>query len=61
MTRPRARVRKTITTRIRRIKEIRGGCNTPVLSLHFALTFHEHKHHPFIHENEHVNSILNVA
>jgi hypothetical protein len=61
MTRPRARVRKTITTRVRRIKETRGGCNTPVLSLHFALAFHEHKHHPFIHEHEHVNCILNVA
>ena len=34
---------------------IRGrGCNTLVLSMHFALAFHEHKHHPSIHEHEHV-------
>ena len=28
--------------------------NTLVLSMHFALAFHEHKHHPSIHEHEHV-------
>ena len=33
---------------------IRGrGCNTLVLSMHWALVFHEHKHHPSIHEHEH--------
>jgi len=32
------------------------GClyNTLVLSMHLALAFHEHKHHPSIHEHEHV-------
>ena len=30
------------------------GCNTLVLSMHLALAFHEHKHHPSIHEHEHM-------
>ena len=29
------------------------GCNTLMLSMHWTLTFHEHKHHPSIHEHEH--------
>ena len=34
---------------------IRGrGCNTLVLSMHLTLAFHEHKHHPSIHEHEHI-------
>ena len=34
---------------------IRGrGCNTLVLSIHWALAFYEHKHHPSIHEHEHM-------
>ena len=31
-----------------------GCCNTLVLSMHLALAFYEHKHHPSIHEHEHV-------
>jgi hypothetical protein len=37
------------------------ACNTPVLSLHFALALYEHENHSFIHDHEHVNGILNVA
>ena len=34
---------------------IRGrGCNTLVLSMHLALAFYEHKHHPSIHDHDHV-------
>ena len=34
---------------------IRGrGYNTLVLSMHLELAFHEHKHHPSIHEHEHM-------
>ena len=29
-------------------------CNTLVLSMHLALAFYEHKHHPSIHEHEHM-------
>ena len=29
-------------------------CNTLVLSMHLTLAFHEHKHHPSIHEHEHM-------
>ena len=32
----------------------RRGCNTLVLNMHLALAFHEHKHHPSIHEHEHI-------
>ena len=34
-------------------KMILQKCNTLVLSMHWALAFHEHKHHPSIHEHEH--------
>ena len=30
------------------------ACNTLVLSMHFAFAFHENKHHPSIHEIEHM-------
>ena len=34
---------------------VRGrACNTLVLSMHLALAFHEHRHHPSIHEHEHM-------
>ena len=34
---------------------IRGRvCNTLVLSMHLELASHEHKHHPRIHEQEHM-------
>ena len=38
----------------RRPPDAEDACNTTVLSLHFSLALHEHKHHPFIHEHEHM-------
>ena len=35
--------------------DIHGGyCNTLVLSIQLAIAFHEYKHHPSIHEHEHM-------